>query len=57
MLALGVVDEHRVSLSWLICRSRAMNSVPTGLDMPAWKRGFCRRIAASSVEPERGSPK
>jgi hypothetical protein len=25
-------------------------------DMPAWKRGFCRSSAASSVEPERGSP-
>ena len=24
--------------------------------MPAWNRGFCRRSAASSVEPERGSP-
>jgi hypothetical protein len=29
---------------------------PSGLVMPAWKRGFCLRIAESSVLPERGSP-
>lgn len=25
-------------------------------DMPAWIFGFCRRIADSNVEPDRGSP-
>jgi hypothetical protein len=24
--------------------------------MPAWKRGFCRRMPDSNVEPDRGSP-
>jgi len=32
------------------------NSEATGLDMPAWKCGFCRRIAAVSVEPACGRP-
>ena len=32
------------------------NSEAIGLDMPAWKREFCRRIAAVKVEPARGSP-
>ncbi|MNF92817.1 hypothetical protein D3C84_754730 [compost metagenome] len=32
------------------------NRLPTGLVMPAWKRGFWRSKAASSVEPERGKP-
>jgi hypothetical protein len=27
-----------------------------GLVMPAWNRGFCFRIAASNVLPERGRP-
>jgi hypothetical protein len=33
-----------------------MKSEPTGLDIPAWKRGFWRRMPASKVEPERGKP-
>src|SRR5580658_548191 len=45
-----------VSLRRLIVPSSAMYMAPTGLVIPAWKRGFCRRIAASSVDPERGSP-
>ena len=28
----------------------------TGLVTPAEKRGFCRRIALKSVDPDRGSP-
>ena len=28
----------------------------TGLVTPAEKRGFCRRIALNSVDPDRGSP-
>ena len=38
------------------CAITPSNSEATGLDMPAWKRGFCRRIAAVSVEPARGRP-
>jgi hypothetical protein len=34
----------------------AVKSEATGLLMPAWKRGFCRKIAASKVDPDRGSP-
>ena len=45
-----------VSLRRLIDFSSAMYIDPTGLVMPAWKRGFCRRIPASSVEPDLGSP-
>jgi hypothetical protein len=26
------------------------------LEIPAEKRGFCRRMALSSVEPDRGKP-
>jgi hypothetical protein len=33
-----------------------MKSDPTGPLIPAWNRGFCRKIAASNVEPERGRP-
>jgi hypothetical protein len=29
---------------------------PTGLVIPARKRGFWRRMVASKVEPERGRP-
>jgi hypothetical protein len=32
------------------------NKPPTGLDIPEWIFGFCRRIAASNVEPDLGSP-
>lgn len=32
------------------------NSEAIGLDIPAAKRGFCRKSAASRVEPERGNP-
>jgi hypothetical protein len=38
------------------CPSTVSMSPATGDDMPAWKRGFFRRIAASSVEPDRGRP-
>lgn len=40
--------------TWAImpARSEAM-----GLDMPAWIRGSCVRIAAVRAEPERGSKK
>jgi hypothetical protein len=34
----------------------AMTSPPSPLDMPAVKRGFWRKIPASSVDPERGKP-
>ena len=44
------------SLRWLVSRSMALNRLPTGLVMPAEKRGFCRSSAASRVEPERGRP-
>src|ERR1700704_4451520 len=44
------------SLLWLICPSRPANSVPTGLVMAAWMRGFWRRMPASNVEPARGRP-
>ena len=36
--------------------SMTPNSVPTGLVIAAWKRGFWRRMPASRVEPERGRP-
>src|SRR5579883_1650241 len=29
---------------------------PTGLVIIAWKRGFCRKIAESRVDPDRGRP-
>src|SRR5262245_31712191 len=38
------------------CAITPSNSEAIGLDMPAWKRGFCRRMAAVSVEPARGKP-
>jgi hypothetical protein len=44
------------SLRRLIAPWSAMNSAPTALVIPASKRGFCRRMAPSSVDPERGSP-
>jgi hypothetical protein len=37
-------------------KMRRWHSPDTGLDMPAWIYGFCRRIALSKVDPERGSP-
>jgi hypothetical protein len=40
----------------LVSFSIARKSAWTGLLMPEEKRGFCRKSAASSVEPERGSP-
>jgi hypothetical protein len=44
------------SLLMLMLRSRASIIEPTGPVMPAWKRGFCRKMAESSVEPDRGRP-
>src|SRR5262249_42713179 len=38
------------------CAMTLSNREAIGLDMPAWKRGFCRRIAAVSVVPARGRP-
>jgi len=40
----------------LIFGSNAENKEYTGLLMPAWNRGFCRRRADNNVEPERGRP-
>lgn len=40
----------------LISATSTLTMSPTGLVMPAWKRGFCRRIADSNVLPERGRP-
>jgi hypothetical protein len=54
--SLRFFDEDPVSLRRLIVPSNAMNRAPTGLVIPAWRCGFCRRIAASSVDLERGSP-
>lgn len=48
-----MVDSSVPAETWAI---RFSNRDATGLDIPAWNRGFCRRIAAVSVEPERGSP-
>src|SRR6266436_5613383 len=48
--------NNAASFSWLICRSSAENRLPTGLVIPARKRGFCRNRAASNVEPARGRP-
>ena len=39
--------------NWL---SMPVKRAPTGLVMPAWKRGFWRSNAANSVEPDRGNP-
>ncbi|MNP28693.1 hypothetical protein D3C76_1216740 [compost metagenome] len=44
------------SLPALHCSRTPENREPTGLVIPAWKRGFCNRIAESRVEPERGKP-
>ncbi|MHC2816729.1 hypothetical protein ACVMBY_000289 [Bradyrhizobium huanghuaihaiense] len=45
-----------VSLLMLMLRSMPSTSEPTGPVIPARKRGFCRNMADSSVEPARGSP-
>ena len=44
------------SLRGLVTLQHGVEQLPTGLVMPAEKRGFCRSNAASSVEPERGRP-
>ena len=51
--SLTMVESSVPAETWAMTPS---NSEATGLDMPAWKRGFCRRIAAVSVEPARGRP-
>src|SRR5687768_6736918 len=48
-----MLESSEPAETWAIIPS---NSAATGLDIPAWKRGFCRRIAAVSVEPARGRP-
>jgi hypothetical protein len=40
----------------LMARRLASTSDPTGPVIPAWNRGFCRNIADSNVDPERGKP-
>jgi hypothetical protein len=45
-----------VSLRRLIDFSSATYIDPTGLVIPAWKRGFCRKIPANRVVPDRGRP-
>src|SRR5690348_16947818 len=40
----------------LISAISELTMSPTGEVMPAWKRGFCLRIALSSVVPARGKP-
>jgi hypothetical protein len=44
------------SLVPLILGSIDAMRLETGLVTPAEKRGFCRRIALRSVDPDRGSP-
>ena len=51
--SLTMVASSLPAETWPITPS---NSEATGLDMPAWKRGFWRRIAENSVEPARGRP-
>ena len=51
--SLTMVESSEPAETWAITPS---NSEAIGLDMPAWKRGFWRRIAAVSVEPARGRP-
>lgn len=48
-----MVDASVRAETWAIMPS---NRPAIGLDMPAWKRGFCRRIADVNVEPDRGRP-
>jgi hypothetical protein len=50
------LTKTAVSLSWLIWRNNAVISDPTGLVIPAWNKGFCRKMPASSVDPDRGNP-
>jgi hypothetical protein len=46
--------EYSLDPLMLFCRS--INIVASGLDMDAWKDGFCRKMAAKRVDPERGNP-
>jgi hypothetical protein len=55
-LALLLADDRANSLPAANCCNMPENNVPTGLVMPAENCGFCLRMAASSVEPERGRP-
>jgi hypothetical protein len=52
--ALLLSNKKRCLVALLIAPSGAMYMPPTGLVIPASKRGFWRRMAVSKVEPERG---